>query len=60
MTGYGHFIYFYVKQDFGVVRVLATLVRLNFLSILMSYTMERSLIFYYFGRDRPEGVLRFS
>lgn len=49
MTGYGHFSYFYLKSDYSIGRFMQTLVRLNFLSIVLSFTMDKSLLDYYFG-----------
>jgi hypothetical protein len=49
LTGYGHFSYFYLKSEFGFRRVMEILIRLNMLSILLSYVMDTNLLFYYFG-----------
>ena len=49
MTGYGHFSYFYKKKDFGIKRVAKILLRLNLVTVAMSYTMDQPLTFYYFA-----------
>ncbi|KAJ3041137.1 hypothetical protein HDV00_009851 [Rhizophlyctis rosea] len=49
MTGYGHFTFFYAKGEFGVVRVLKVVARLNLLSVCMAYVMGRDALFFYFG-----------
>nr|XP_002127948.1 N-acetylneuraminate 9-O-acetyltransferase [Ciona intestinalis] len=48
MTGYGHFSYFWNKGDFGVHRVFGVMFRLNFLTVMLCLTMDRSYQFYYF------------
>ena len=35
MTGFGNFSFFYLKSDFGIVRLLQMLWRLNFLVVLL-------------------------
>jgi hypothetical protein len=47
MTGFGNFSFFYLKADYGVVRVLQMLWRLNFLVLFLCLTQGTTYILYY-------------
>eukprot|EP00980_Cylindrotheca_fusiformis_P001454 scaffold345_cov134-Cylindrotheca_fusiformis.AAC.65 len=47
MTGFGNFSFFYLKGDFGAVRVLQMLWRLNFLVLFLCLTQGTTYILYY-------------
>nr|XP_006011687.1 PREDICTED: CAS1 domain-containing protein 1 [Latimeria chalumnae] len=47
-TGYGHFSYFWIKDDLGLYRLCQILFRLNFLVVVLCLVMDRPYQFYYF------------
>jgi len=47
MTGFGNFSFFYIKQDFGWLRVLQMMWRLNFSVLLLMWTHGNTYILYY-------------
>eukprot|EP00538_Stauroneis_constricta_P000205 CAMPEP_0119551752 /NCGR_PEP_ID=MMETSP1352-20130426/4924_1 /TAXON_ID=265584 /ORGANISM="Stauroneis constricta, Strain CCMP1120" /LENGTH=1017 /DNA_ID=CAMNT_0007597865 /DNA_START=161 /DNA_END=3214 /DNA_ORIENTATION=- len=47
MTGFGNFSFFYLKADYGIVRVLQMLWRLNFLVGFLCLTQGTTYILYY-------------
>lgn len=47
MTGFGNFSFFYIKNDFSLVRVLQMLWRLNFLVIFLCLSQGTTYILYY-------------
>lgn len=47
MTGFGNFSFFYLKGDYGLVRVLQMLWRLNFLVVFLCLTQGTTYILYY-------------
>ncbi|CAM9111388.1 unnamed protein product, partial [Ectocarpus fasciculatus] len=47
MTGFGNFSFFYIKQDFGWLRVLQMLWRLNFAVLFLMMTHGNTYILYY-------------
>lgn len=47
MTGFGNFQFFYVKQDYGWLRVAQMLWRLNFSVLLLMWTHGNTWILYY-------------
>ena len=60
MTGFGNFSFFYMKRDFGLVRVLQMLWRLNFLVAMLCLVMGNTYILYYIcllhTRDHLVGI----
>ncbi|MCJ1379613.1 hypothetical protein MMC17_002715 [Xylographa soralifera] len=49
MTGFGHTLYFYNKDNYSFHRFTSVLIRLNFLSCLLPYMMRTDYLFYYFA-----------
>ncbi|CAN0140181.1 unnamed protein product, partial [Heterosigma akashiwo] len=47
MTGFGNFSFFYIKRDFGALRFLQMLWRLNFLVFFLCMTLGNNYILYY-------------
>lgn len=47
MTGFGNFSFFYMKQDFGWLRVVQMLWRLNFSVLFLMWTHGNTYILYY-------------
>lgn len=47
MTGFGNFSFFYLKSDYGTVRVLQMLWRLNFLVLFLCLSQGTTYILYY-------------
>lgn len=47
MTGFGNFSFFWIKQDFGWLRVVQMLWRLNFSVLLLMWTHGNTYILYY-------------
>lgn len=47
MTGFGNFSFFYLKEDYSLVRVLQMVWRLNFLVFFLCMTMGNNYILYY-------------
>ncbi|ESN92156.1 hypothetical protein HELRODRAFT_89851, partial [Helobdella robusta] len=48
LSAYGHFVYFFNKNDFSFHRLCTVLVRFNLLVVLLCLSMNRPYQFYYF------------
>eukprot|EP00050_Salpingoeca_kvevrii_P011938 m.19109 g.19109 ORF g.19109 m.19109 type:complete len:798 (-) comp3720_c0_seq1:88-2481(-) len=48
MTGYGHFVYFYKKNNYSWTRILTVVTRVNLFALFLCLTMDRAYLFYYF------------
>ncbi|XP_065834180.1 N-acetylneuraminate 9-O-acetyltransferase-like, partial [Oscarella lobularis] len=48
MSAYGHFNYFWNKGDYSLYRFSQVMLRMNLLTVLLCYTMNRPYQFYYF------------
>ncbi|KAL8901795.1 MAG: hypothetical protein Q9192_000377 [Flavoplaca navasiana] len=49
LTGFGHTVFFYKKQDYSLSRCASVLVRYNMLSCMLPYIMATDYLFYYFA-----------
>ena len=49
LSGFGHTVYFYRKDDYSLRRCAAVLIRLNLLSCTLPYMMDTDYSFYYFA-----------
>lgn len=47
MTGFGNVSFFYIKQDFGIIRFLQMMWRLNFFVFLLCVILDNTYILYY-------------
>ena len=49
LSGFGHTVYFYRKDNYSLSRCAAVLIRLNLLSCTLPYMMDTDYSFYYFA-----------
>ncbi|GAA95590.1 uncharacterized protein L969DRAFT_92722 [Mixia osmundae IAM 14324] len=48
-SGYGHTTFYYKKGDYGLARVMSVVIRLNLLTIALTYAMDTDYLSYYFS-----------
>ncbi|KAI4283549.1 MAG: hypothetical protein L6R38_002079 [Xanthoria sp. 2 TBL-2021] len=49
LSGFGHTVFFYRKQNYSMSRCASVLVRYNLLSCVLPYIMDTDYLFYYFA-----------
>lgn len=49
LSGFGHTVFFYRKQNYSMSRCVSVLVRYNLLSCVLPYIMDTDYLFYYFA-----------
>lgn len=48
LSGYGHFMYYWNSSNYGITRLFQVLFRMNFLTIILCFSMNRMYQFYTF------------